>query len=112
MFKNLILATALAATLGAPAYAAAPQQIDGSVTLRIGHPTSQAELARQLSQSGYSDIRLTQARPTQIDPRPDIDDAMTGRALDADATPVHLGWNGTAVHEGKRVSILVAPDRA
>ena len=113
MLKNLLLAAAVATTLGAPAvYAAAPQQIDGSVTFRISHPTSQAELARQLSQSGYSDIRLTRARPNQLDPRPDLEDFNAARASNSAETPVHLGWNGTAVHDGKRVNILVARQRA
>ncbi len=111
MLKNSLLAAAIALTLGAPAaFAAEPQQLDGSVTVAVSPLTSQGDVARQLGQSGYSDIRLTPVRPTQIDPRPDLEDA--GSTVAADQTPVHSGWNGSAVRNGQRVNVLVNEQRA
>ena len=58
---------------------------------------------------GYSSIHLTRVRPTEVDPRPDIEDSGKNgtRRQNSPNVPVHQGWNGTAVRDGKRVNILV-----
>lgn len=110
MLKHTLLAAAVAVALGSPvAFAQVSQNTSGSTTLDVSHVTSEADLAKQLSKMGYTSIHLTRVRPTEVDPRPDIEDSGKNgtRMQNSPNVPVHQGWNGTAVRDGKRVNILV-----
>jgi hypothetical protein len=115
MLKHTFVAAAVVTMLGAPTVyavspeAVSPQDISGSTMVGVPHVISEADLAEQLTQMGYSDVRLTQARPNDIDPRPDLHGSANNSAtsLNSSKVAVHSGWNGTAVHQNKRVNILV-----
>jgi hypothetical protein len=69
---------------------------------------SYAQLITELRSEGYSDIRVTEFYPEKIDPRPELmHPLLSADDPDAQATPVHLGWNGTAEKDGRIVDIYV-----
>lgn len=110
MLKHALLAAALTFALGSPAvFAQTSQNLSGSTTLDVSHVTSEADLAKQLAKMGYTNIHLTRVGPTEADPRPDLEDTGKNgtRRQNSANVPVRPGWNGTAVHNGKRVNILV-----
>ena len=86
-----------------------PQQITGSVRLDLQHVVSMAQLQQILERQGYSYILLSAVLPNQENPRPDLQVSGPGaiKVLNPQLTPAHMGWNGTAVHNGKRVSIIL-----
>lgn len=73
-----------------------------------------AQLIRQLQSQDYADIKVTPLSPNRFDPRPELmhPDLTFVSADDetAQATPIHFGWNGTAVRDGRRFEVYV--DRA
>ena len=113
MFKQTLLAAGLViafGVVGAPlgARAAGPEAITGTTNVTVTPMTSQADLAKELAKMGYTDILLTPARPTDVDPRPDMTDCTAhGSPVNSPVVPCHSGWNGTALHHGKRVNIMV-----
>ena len=113
MHRNILLASALGAALGltvlSPAAMAVSEDISGQIKVDASKDRSQADLARQLEASGYTDVRLSPVHPSDVDPRPDLEDTGINdtRALNSPTSRVHMGWNGTAVRDGKRVSIIV-----
>ncbi|MCB5945625.1 hypothetical protein [Acidocella sp. KAb 2-4] len=65
---------------------------------------SQAQLATQLQAEGYSNVTLSAAAPSLADPHPELNPTETSAPAQ---TPVHAGWNGTAVKDGKIVQVYV-----
>jgi len=65
--------------------------------------TSQAQLTRQLNAQGYCDVKLSSVRPNPADPEPQL---YRGRD-NPQITPVHQGWNGTAVKNGRTLEVRV-----
>lgn len=63
---------------------------------------SQAQLVAQLRAQGYTHIRMSDSMPNCMTPRPDL----TRPTSDLEHTPVHKGWNGTAMKNGNLVSIF------
>ena len=113
MFKHTLLAAGLVIAFAAAgtlsgARAAGPEGISGNTHVTVTPMTSQADLAKQLEKMGYTEVLLTPARPTDVDPRPDMTDCTAhGSPVNSPVVPCHPGWNGTAVHNGKRVNIMV-----
>ena len=113
MHRNILLAGALGAVLGltvlSPQAMAVSEEISGQIKVDASKDATQAQLAKQLEASGYSDVRLSPVHPSDVDPRPDLEDTGINdtRALNSARVRVHMGWNGTAVRDGKRVSIIV-----
>ncbi len=113
MHRNILLAGALSAVLGLAvlphAALAVSEDISGQVKVDASKDKTQADLARELEASGYTDVRLSPVHPSDVDPRPDLEDTGLNdtRALNSPKSRVHMGWNGTAVRDGKRVSIIV-----
>lgn len=113
MFKQSLLAAALILAFGvagtvSSSIAAEPESISGSAHVTVNAVTSQADLAKQLEKMGYTNIRLTPVRPTDVDPRPDLTDCTAqGSPVNSPVVPCHSGWNGTAVRDGKLVNIMV-----
>lgn len=72
---------------------------------------SEAQLIRALQSEGYSDIKVTSIEPNIFDPRPELmhPDLTYSSAADPQAqhTPIHFGWNGTAVKGGEQVEVYV-----
>ena len=64
---------------------------------------SQSQLVKQLHEEGYTHIRMSDTIPNCNTPRPDL----TMPTSDLEHTPVHKGWNGTAMMNGNLVSIFV-----
>ena len=72
-------------------------------------PLSQAELIQGLKDHGYSEIKLvTVFTPEISDPHPELSHGFRSpNDPAAQVTPVHLGWNGTAVKEGYTYDIFI-----
>ncbi len=99
------LATVLAA--GVPAAAHAAYEWYGfapAVKVDVTGVESQAQLAQTLGQMGYTDIRLSPTYPNPVIPYPENNPYWAKRL---DKEPVHDGWNGSAVKDGKRVGVWV-----
>ena len=94
-----------AMTAAVPAMAACDQAICPvpTVQVNLNRVESQAQLADQLRQEGYSQIRMSAYEPASTDPRPDL----TMPNADPAQTSVHTGWNGTAVRDGSVMNIYV-----
>jgi hypothetical protein len=79
-----------------------------TAVLMPGGPFTQAQLISGLEAHGYRDVALGDQVATPTQPHPE---ALTGvRSADdpqARTTPVHLGWNGRAVKDGRAVNIYV-----
>jgi hypothetical protein len=106
-FLSIALASPLAACAGAG------QIIDDAPALHVAVAgvESEAQLVAQLQALGYRDIRVTGFQPNEIDRRPELSHGFTSADdEDAQVTPVHFGWNGTALKDGRWVDIYV--DRA
>ncbi|MGO8915424.1 MAG: hypothetical protein ACLQJR_05900 [Stellaceae bacterium] len=97
-----------------------PSYVFGLVTLTpmvhvpLAGAASEAQLIQQLQAQGFSDFKVTPLSPNRFDPRPELmhpDLTVTSAADErAQNTPVHAGWNGTAVKNAKTVEVYV--DRA
>jgi hypothetical protein len=73
-----------------------------------GGPFTQAQLISGLEAHGYREVALGNEVATPDAPRPDL--LVSVRSADdpdAQKTPVHLGWNGTAVKDGATVNIYI-----
>jgi len=84
--------------------------IDDAPALRvaIADVESEAQLIRQLQSQGYDDIRVTEFYPNDIDRRPELMHAFrSADDEDAQLTPVHFGWNGTAAKDGRVFDVYV-----
>ncbi len=102
--RFLASAAFIAALAGVtPAMAACNQLVcrAPAVHVNTNGVESQAQLANQLRQEGYSEIHMSPYAPTAINPRPEL---MTPTSAPAQ-TPVHNGWNGTASKDGSVVDI-------
>lgn len=64
---------------------------------------SQAQIASQLVQEGFTDITLSSRVPNMLNPQPQL----TNPTKDLDKTPAHKGWNGTAYKDGKLYDVYV-----
>ncbi len=102
-----VAAGAVAALLLASPMPVAAQQLFGvrpRVDVTVPGVMSQAQLARQLRSQGYNDIKLSSLYPTPADPNPQTH----GTGGNPQTTPIHTGWNGTAVKDGRRLHVYVA----
>jgi hypothetical protein len=72
-------------------------------------PLSQAELIQGLKDHGYNDIKVVTGYAPQIsDPHPELSHGFRSpHDPAAQVTPVHLGWNGTAVKDGNTYDIFI-----
>ncbi len=114
------LASAAALGLATPAAAADDGYLFGLVTptpmvhLALPGTASEAQLIGTLQAQGFADIKVTPLSPNAFDPRPEFmhPDLTYSSPDDAAArnTPVHAGWNGTAVKHGRSFEVYV--DRA
>jgi hypothetical protein len=111
--KALALASALGLALGVSSFAVAQQSGTTNPTMeKMEMPTgplSQAQLITGLQNHGYTDVKLSSNLPDPYNPRPQ---EMRGAAISPDdpkakVTPLHIGWNGTAVKEGKTYNVYV-----
>jgi hypothetical protein len=96
--------------LGLPmTYAESPQTISGTDRIEIDQVISLSQLRNILQQRGYTDIQLSPIQPNDMEPRPDITYAgwYGQRPTELERTAVHCGWNGTAMRNTKRVSIVL-----
>lgn len=131
-FRRMARAAVLSLSLALPAVSAAVQgayaqaaSADDSyffglvtrtpmVHLPMPGTASYAQLIQQLQAQGYADIKLTPLSPNLFDPRPELmhpDLTFTSAKDDAARdTPIHAGWNGTAVKNGTMFEVYV--DRA
>jgi hypothetical protein len=111
-------ALSLAALLAAPAPSAAEESyFFGLVTLTpmvhvpLSGSASEAQLIRALQADGFTDITVTPLQPNGFDPRPELQhpDLTASSPADprAQGTPIHFGWNGTAVKDGRAVQVYV-----
>lgn len=114
----LSLALTAAAALGASRPAAAEEsyvfglvQRTPTVHLALPGATSEAQLIARLQRDGYADIKVTPLSPNIFDPRPELFhvDLTVSSPSDprAQGTPVHDGWNGTAVKGGRTFEVYV-----
>ncbi len=74
------------------------------INVTIPSVTSQTQLAHRLQSQGYSDVKLSSLTPNPAQPKPEL---YTGRD-DPETTPVHEGWNGTAVKDGRTFDVRVS----
>ena len=118
MFSNFAVkeparAALLYLALASPLASCARDIIDDmpSVHTSIAGVASEAQLIARLQSSGYTDIRVTPLHPNGMDRRPELMYAFSSADdEEAQVTPVHFGWNGTAVKDGRIVDVYV--DRA
>jgi hypothetical protein len=77
---------------------------------------SYTQLIEQLQSQGYTDIKVTPLSANSFDPRPELmhPDLVFTSVDDEEAqdTPVHFGWNGTAAKNGQIVEVYVLIDQA
>ncbi|WP_298214807.1 hypothetical protein [Acidocella sp.] len=66
---------------------------------------SQADVAKQLKQMGYTNIRLSPYSPTTVVPCPQLSHPTP--TSDLAKTPAHRGWNGTAEKNGDTANVYV-----
>ncbi len=85
-----------------------------TVHVPMAGATSYAQLIRQLQAQGYTDVKVTPLSPNAFDPRPELmhpDITFTSPDNEeAQDTPIHFGWNGTADKNGTTFEVYV--DRA
>ncbi len=74
------------------------------VVVTVPGVISQAQLQRQLELLGYGNIKLSPIYPTPSNPHPELSATMTS---DPAFTPVHRGWNGSAMKEGRTLNVRV-----
>ena len=100
-----LLTSCLAVSLAATASAGEPSS--GANVVHWADPAiaSGAQLIEHLQSEGYTDVRLSSQQPTPSTPHPEISAGLTREA--AAWTPVHQGWTGTAVKDGRTVNIYV-----
>jgi hypothetical protein len=115
-FKAIALASALGITLGASSFALAQQESGTTAAVprvdKLEMPTgplTQAFLITGLYNHGYSDVKLSSDLPDPYNPRPELTSGSVSSPDDpkAQVTPLHIGWNGTAVKEGRTVNVYV-----
>jgi len=72
---------------------------------------SYTQLIEELQSQGYTDIKVTPLSPNSFDPRPEFTHpALVFTSVDdeqAQDTPIHFGWNGTAAKNGQIVEVYV-----
>lgn len=108
--RTLVVTALLAASLALPAaQAASPVKRSDTVNLDLSELISMDQLKHLLEQQGYTDILLSPVKPNSTNPRPDIQDSgpKAVKSVNPATTPIHEGWNGTAVKDGKRVNIEI-----
>jgi hypothetical protein len=99
MYVKAALAAALL-TVGLPALTVA--QLPGAPAVM-----SEAQVRQQLKAQGYHNIRLTPIEPNPLDSEPQLQhDGNSPSTLRHEAT--HVGWNGTASKDGRRVNVYVS----
>lgn len=109
-----VMSVALLAAAAPGAEAAEQSYLSGLITpapavhVTVTGLTSEAQLMQQLGSQGYSDIKLSPEYPNSFDPHPELLHGVTSPADPAaQITPVHIGWNGTAVKNGQTANIYV-----
>jgi hypothetical protein len=111
-------ALSTAALLGATAPSAAEESyFFGLITptpmvhVALSGTASEAQLISTLEAQGFTDIKVTPLSPNQFDPRPELlhVDLTVSSPSDprAQTTPIHDGWNGTAVRDGRTFHVYV-----
>jgi hypothetical protein len=106
MTRIILAASGVALALVGTAVPASAAQLFGrapSVAVTIPGVTSQAQLDQLLQSQGYSRVLLSSALPNPANPTPQL---YRGRD-DPQTTPVHEGWNGSAVKDGRTVAVRV-----
>lgn len=107
--RAVLASTALVLGLGCSTTASAiAQEVVApypSVEVAVATVTSQEALTARLQQAGYSEIMLSALSPNPANPFPERNRASGENPR---LTPVHAGWNGTAVKEGRLVHIHVS----
>lgn len=77
--------------------------------MTLTEPLSQADLIQGLKDHGYTDIKIvTDYLPQVSDPHPELSHGFRSpNDPAAQVTPVHLGWNGTAVKDGDTYDVFI-----
>jgi hypothetical protein len=106
VMKTLSLSalTALGLLAGAPVHAVPLFGQTPVVTVTVSRLQSQAQLAANLSQQGYSHVVLSAVTPNVTDPHPELNPGETASPA---TTPVRNGWNGVADKDGQTVQVYV-----
>ncbi len=91
-------------TLPAPASAAELVAEAPRVVVVVSDVVSQAHLQRQLELQGYTNIKLSPIMPNPSNPHPELNTTMVA---DPAHTPVHEGWNGTAMKGERTLNVRV-----
>lgn len=73
------------------------------VQVQVSGAESEAQLAAQLQSQGYTDIRLSSVAANPANPHPELNPTLVNNPT----APVHDGWNGTAVKDGKTIEVYV-----
>lgn len=73
------------------------------VEVAVSGVESQAQLAAQLKNEGYTNIQLSPNLPNMVQPQPQYIAPTT----DLVHTPAHKGWNGTAYKGGTLYNVYV-----
>jgi hypothetical protein len=75
----------------------------------VAHVTTLEQLKQTLESHGYTNVKLAPNKPNEEDPRPDLEDNGPGKksTFNAGRTPVHAGWEGTAMKDGKTVNVVI-----
>jgi hypothetical protein len=104
-------ALSLSLTAAASMTALAADLVSTPPSVHVASPgvMSYAQLIEQLRGQGYSDVKVTALRPSLSSPRPELVHGLGAGDDEANTTPVHQGWNGTAVKDGRTVDIYVDP---
>lgn len=106
--RFLAFASLFAALVGVtPALAGGFIESVPSVQVPVSGIESQAQVAMQLKNSGYTNIMLSHYLPNAIAPQPQY----TTPTTDFDHTPAHMGWNGTAYKDGTLYNVYVMGDK-
>lgn len=72
------------------------------VTVPVSGLESQAQLADQLRAEGFDHVVFAASYPNLANPAPQLLPASAGNSAE---TPVHDGWNGVAIKNGKTFQV-------
>lgn len=111
MTVKAIVISAFVLALGASAATARTGDQTGSTATNLGPlkgPLSQAQLIAGLQAHGYTDIKLSADVADPFNPHPEQAQSVSSpRDPKAQITPLHLGWNGTAVKDGRTYDVYL-----
>lgn len=107
-FQPVPLLAAGFTALCLPILAAQPARADGlfsrveTVHIIVPKVEDQAQLADRLRALGYTHVVLSSIPASPANPHPEGNPTLTSYP---EQTPVHAGWNGVAVKDGKTVQV-------